>query len=43
MSINTRIKLKRDTTANWNAALGFIPLEGELIIYLDGRQIEQDG
>lgn len=43
MSIKTRIKLKRDTTANWNAALGFVPLEGELIIYLDGRQIEKDG
>jgi len=35
-TINTRIKLKRDTTANWNAARGFIPLEGEVIIYLDG-------
>lgn len=43
MSVKTRIKLKRDTTANWNAALGFVPLEGELIIYLDGRQIEKDG
>lgn len=43
MSVKTRIKLKRDTTANWNAAQGFIPLEGEIIIYLDGRQIEQDG
>lgn len=43
MSIKTRIKLKRDTTANWNTARGFIPLEGELIIYLDGRQVEKDG
>ena len=43
MGVKTRIKLKRDTTANWNAALGFIPLEGELIIYLDGRQMEKDG
>lgn len=43
MSVNTRIKLKRDTTANWNAARGFVPLEGEIIIYLDGRQIEKDG
>ncbi len=42
-TINTRIKLKRDTTANWNAARGFIPLEGEVIIYLDGQQIEQNG
>lgn len=30
-----RIKLKRDTTANWNSARGFIPLEGELIVYND--------
>ena len=43
MSVKTRIKLKRDTTANWNAARGFVPLEGEIIIYLDGRQIEKDG
>lgn len=43
MSVNTRIKLKRDTTANWNAARGFVPLEGEIIIYLDGRQVEKDG
>ena len=33
--VNTRIKLKRDSTDNWNAARGFIPLEGELIIYDD--------
>lgn len=43
MSVNTRIKLKRDTTAKWNSARGFIPLEGEVIIYLDGQQIEQEG
>lgn len=43
MSVKTRIKLKRDTTANWNAALGFIPLAGEVIIYTDGCQIEKDG
>ena len=43
MSIKTRIQLKRDTTANWNAAIGFRPLEGEIIIYLDGRQMEKDG
>lgn len=38
MPINTRIQLKRDTTANWNAAIGFVPLEGEIIIYTDYRQ-----
>lgn len=33
--LETRIKLKRDTTANWNNAQGFIPLQGEVIIYTD--------
>jgi hypothetical protein len=26
--IDTRIKLKRDTTEHWNNAQGFIPLQG---------------
>lgn len=34
-TINTRIQLKRDTTANWNAARGFVPMAGEIIIYTD--------
>lgn len=34
-SVNARIQQKRDTTANWNAARGFIPLKGEVIIYSD--------
>lgn len=34
-TITTRIKLKRDTTSNWNNAIGFIPLQGEVIIYTD--------
>ena len=33
--LETRIKLKRDTTANWDNAQGFIPLQGEVIIYTD--------
>ena len=33
--INARIQSKHDTTANWNAAVGFIPLAGEFIIYDD--------
>ena len=37
MSVNTRIQMKRDTTANWNNARGFIPLSGEIIIYTDYR------
>ena len=32
---NARIQSKHDTTANWNAAVGFIPLAGEIIIYDD--------
>lgn len=33
--INSRIQLKRDTTENWNKAIGFIPLLGEVIVYED--------
>ena len=33
--VDTRIKLKNDTTQHWNEARGFIPLEGELIVYND--------
>lgn len=33
--INARIQLKRDTTEHWNNARGFIPREGEVIIYTD--------
>ena len=32
-SLNTRIQLKIDTEANWNQAVNFRPLRGELIIY----------
>ena len=34
-TINSRIQLKRDTTENWNNAIGFIPLPGEVIVYED--------
>lgn len=33
--VNARIKSKHDTTENWNNAVGFIPLPGEIIIYDD--------
>lgn len=33
--IQARIQSKHDTTANWDAAVGFIPLPGEIIIYDD--------
>jgi len=32
---NTRIRSKSDTTANWNLNRSFVPLKGEIIIYLD--------
>lgn len=41
-TVNSRIQLKRDTTANWNEALGFIPLEGELIIYNDYQTVQKE-
>ena len=31
--IDTRIRHKHDTEANWNKATNFIPLLGELIVY----------
>ena len=34
-TINTRIQIKHDTTENWNNAIGFIPLPGEVIVYDD--------
>lgn len=34
-TILSRIKLKHDTTENWNKAKGFIPMPGEVIIYDD--------
>ena len=34
-TVNTRIKIKHDTTENWNNAIGFIPLPGEIIVYDD--------
>ena len=37
-TMNTRIKLKRDTTANWNNAFDFIPLAGEVVVYTDYKK-----
>lgn len=34
-TVNTRIQIKHDTTDNWNNAIGFIPLPGEIIVYDD--------
>ena len=45
--VDARIRLKRDTTANWNAARGFVPMAGEVIIYDDYQvktwQVEEYG
>ena len=41
MAVNTRIQMKRDTTANWNNARGFVPLQGEIIIYTDYQTVTE--
>ena len=33
MAVRTRIQLKNDTEANWDKAIHFVPLLGEVIIY----------
>ena len=38
--INTRIQIKHDTKARWDAATSFTPLEGELIFYTDLNKIK---
>lgn len=43
VKINARLQVKSDTTANWNAARGFIPLKGEVIVYTDYRTKVVDG
>lgn len=32
---NSRVVMKHDIKANWDKATGFIPLEGEIIVYTD--------
>lgn len=41
-TVDARICARRDTTANWNAQAQFIPLRGEVIIYTDHGQIEDE-
>lgn len=47
-TFNTRISMKHDTTAHWNANPTFVGIEGEIIVYddryvldteIDGQQI----
>lgn len=40
--LNGRFKVKRDTTANWNAAVGFVPLDGEIIVYTDYKTVTEN-
>ena len=35
VTVNGRVLQKRNTTAYWNAARGFVPLRGEIIVYTD--------
>ena len=32
-NMNTRIQHKHDSEANWNKAVNFIPIQGEIIVY----------
>ena len=32
-TVNARLKQKEDTEANWNLAVNFVPLAGEIIVY----------
>ena len=41
--VYTRILVRRDTTANWDAATGFVPMSGELIVYTDHKSKTVDG
>ena len=38
--INARYQQKIDTSENWNKAVNFTPLKGELIVYSDLQQIK---
>lgn len=33
-TLKTRVIQKHETEADWSAATGFIPLEGEVIVYM---------
>jgi len=41
-TLNAKILVRRDTTANWNAAIGFIPESGEVIVYTDYKTITEN-
>lgn len=39
-TFQSRIVQKHDTQANWEKAINFIPLKGEIILYDDLRKIK---
>lgn len=39
-TLNTRIRQKIDTEANWKKAVNFVPLKGEIIVYSDLNRIK---
>lgn len=39
-TLKTRLKQKRDSSANWNKATNFTPLAGEIIVYSDLNMIK---
>ena len=41
-SVKARILAMRDTTAHWDEKRSFIPMRGEIIIYTDHGQIEDE-
>lgn len=41
-TVNARILARRGTTAEWNTIRQFIPMRGEVIIYTDHGQIEDE-
>lgn len=38
--LNTRMRQKADTNANWEKATSFVPLAGEIILYTDLRRFK---
>jgi hypothetical protein len=41
-TLKARILARRDTTENWNRKRSFIPIRGEVIIYMDAGHMEND-
>lgn len=39
-TLNARILARRDTTANWNEHRDFVPMRGEIIVYMDAGQMD---